>query len=289
MFTQFFGNYLLSSGLVTGEQLSKALSPEKPRRPKLGTIAIEQGLVTAEQVEIAHNKQQQEDKRIGDVMVELGFLTSEQVDMLFGIQPPAHLLLCQELVDNGVLTNAALEKALGDYKSRYSISDDDMRSENEVSVKRIMADFYSLDDDSEANKFVYLLFKNIIRFIGSDFMPVIKDKPTSDLTGCIKQSINGAEKLLTAISVGDKAAAGLASRFAKEEITENDEYAQACIGEFLNLHNGLFAVNVSNEEGKELVLEPQEYNAAVPASEAADALVISLRFPFGDVDFIARL
>ena len=47
MFTQFFGNYLLSNNLVTCEQLSEALFPKTPHRLKLGTIAINEGLVTA--------------------------------------------------------------------------------------------------------------------------------------------------------------------------------------------------------------------------------------------------
>ncbi|MGN1340657.1 MAG: chemotaxis protein CheX [Oscillospiraceae bacterium] len=285
MFTQFFGNYLLSSGLVTGEQLAEALFPKTPRRLKLGTIAINEGLVTAEQVETAHMKQQQEDKRIGDVMVELGYLTSEQVEQLFSMQHPAHLLLGQSLIDNGVMTNAEFEKALGDYKREYSISEDDIRSENEMSVRRIMADFYSLSDDSAASKYVYLLFKNIIRFIGDDFMPVAKGTITADATGCIKQDINGGKKMLTAIHADDTAAAGFASRFAKEQLTENDEYTQACLGEFLNLHNGLFAVNVSNDEGSELKLTPQEYGATVPLAQIGSSVVITLRFSFGMIDF----
>ena len=288
MFTQFFGNYLLSNELVTSEQLAAALFPKAPRRLKLGTIAINEGLVTAEQVEIAHRKQQQEDKRIGDVMVELGFLTSEQVEQLFKIQPPAHLLLGQELIDNGVMTNAEFEKALGDYKREYSISDEDIRNESEISVMRIMEDFYSLGDDSAVSKYVYLLFKNIIRFIGDDFMPLLSDMYTEDLTGCVKQEIDGSKKILTAISADDRAAAGFASRFAKEDLTENDEYTQAFIGELLNLHNGLFAVNVSNDEGSELVLSPQEYNTTVPLDEIDNSVIITLRFPFGVVDFIVR-
>lgn len=284
MFTQFFGNYLLSSGLVTNEQLAEALFPKTPRRLKLGTIAINEGLVTAEQVETAHRKQQLEDKRIGDVMVELGYLTSEQVEQLFGMQHPAHLLLGQALIDNGVMTNAEFEKALNDYKREYSISDDDIRSESELSVKRIMQEFYGIDGGSPISKYVYLLFKNIIRFIGDDFMPIKKQVGAADLAGCVKQNIGGAAQLVTAIAA-DEAAAGFASRFAKEQLTENDEYTQACIGEFLNLHNGLYAVNISNDEGCELVLTPQKYNAAVSADELNKAVVIVLRFSFGEVTF----
>ena len=36
----------------------------------------------------------------------------------------------------------------------------------------------------------------------------------------------------------------IAERYAGEEV-DDDEFAEACAGEFLNLQNGLFAVNIS--------------------------------------------
>ena len=50
-----------------------------------------------------------------------------------------------------------------------------------------------------------------------------------------------------------------AERFAKESFTEVDDFVNATAGEFLNVNDGLFVVNESNEHGVELTLTPQEF------------------------------
>ena len=49
----------------------------------------------------------------------------------------------------------------------------------------------------------------------------------------------------------------IASVYAEEELTEVDELAKASVSEFLNLHNGIYSVNMSNW-GIELTMKPQE-------------------------------
>ena len=65
MFTQFFGNYLLNHGLVTSQQLSRALTDQKNTRAKLGVLAINAGYMTPEQVDAVHTEQQRVDMRMG--------------------------------------------------------------------------------------------------------------------------------------------------------------------------------------------------------------------------------
>lgn len=50
-----------------------------------------------------------------------------------------------------------------------------------------------------------------------------------------------------------------AERFAKESFTEVDDFVNATAGEFLNVNDGLFVVNESNEHGVELTLTPQKF------------------------------
>lgn len=47
MYTQFFGNFLLSKGYITNEQLFDALKEKAQKHAKLGTLAIHSGLMTA--------------------------------------------------------------------------------------------------------------------------------------------------------------------------------------------------------------------------------------------------
>ena len=51
MYTQFFGNFLLSRGVVTSEQLINAIKEESTTHIKLGTLAIHAGYMTASEAD----------------------------------------------------------------------------------------------------------------------------------------------------------------------------------------------------------------------------------------------
>ena len=51
MYTQFFGNFLLSKGYITNEQLFDALKEKAQKHAKLGTLAIHSGVMTAAEVD----------------------------------------------------------------------------------------------------------------------------------------------------------------------------------------------------------------------------------------------
>ena len=84
-------------------------------------------------------------------------------------------------------------------------------------------------------------------------------------------------------------AVGFASRYAKMEFTEFDEYVKASLEDFLNLHNGLFSVNMSNEVSMELTLDPpaQETDPVLTLSD--NAFVIPVIYPFGTIYLILTL
>lgn len=292
MFTQFFGNYLLHQQLVSPEHLSEVLQSMKTTRLKLGVLAINAGLMTAEQVEKAHLEQQRVDKRIGEVMVDMGFLTKDQVESLFKTQPAGHLLLGQALVDNGYMTNSQFEQALNSYKQENSISENDFNDGSDEAAAKLVKHFYNFGgDDSSAymTSYISLLFKNLIRFIGDDFTPMDAKPVAGEISNCVVQRIEGGLSAITIIDADNAAMIEFASRFAKEELTEADEYTQACVSEFINLHNGLFAVNMSNDNGIELKLEPQCYYDNMDLGELKNACVIPVCFSFGTVNFIISL
>lgn len=289
MFTQFFGNYLLHQQLVSPEHLSEVLQSMKNTRLKLGVLAINAGLMTAAQVEKAHLEQQRVDKRIGEVMVDMGFLTKDQVEALFQTQPAGHLLLGQALVDNGYMTNSQFEQALICYKQENSISDNDFNDGSDEAAARLVKRFYNFSGAANSaymTSYVSLLFKNLIRFIGDDFTPMDAKPVTGEIADCVVQRITGGMSAITIIDADNATMVEFASRFAKEELTEADEYTQACVSEFINLHNGLFAVNMSNDNGIELKLEPQCIVDAMDIGELKNACVIPVCFSFGTVDFI---
>ena len=93
MYSQFFGNYLLSKQAVTKEQLILAIEEQHIRHLKVGTLAIHAGLMTTEQVDQVLMRQAHENKRFGELAVDAGFLTKEQVMTLLHEQIPIYLLI----------------------------------------------------------------------------------------------------------------------------------------------------------------------------------------------------
>lgn len=293
MYTQFLGNYLLNKGYVTSEQLVEALQYQKTVHLKLGVLAIHAGYMTASQVEQIHIMQTHKNQRFGELAVEAGFLTEEQVDSLLNSQKPDYLLLSQALVDKGYMTTAQFEQAMQDYKAEYEITDVDFADEQKDRVMQMIQNFYKLEDSSNSELFtqyITLLFNNIIRFIGKDFTPHeairLSVYPT---TQCVTQKINGEFSANTAVDMNEDSFIAFASRYAGEEFTDNDEYVQASVEDFINLNNGLYVVNLSNESSIELSLEPPVYNADMQLDDGSEHFQLPVTFPFGTVNFIITM
>lgn len=290
MFTQLFGSYLLGNRLVSHEQLTKALEMHNKTRVKLGVLAINAGYMTAPQVDELHRMQATHDSRIGDLAVELGYMTAAQVDELLASQKAGYLLLGQALVDNGSMTNGQFQTALCSYKESTRLTENEFADEKAAAARQVISEFYQFDRAADPGfyaDYVSLLLKNIIRFIGDDFTLLPSDVSCAcDYHELAFQLIRGDTSLFTALDAQQEAFIGLASRYAQEEFSENDEYVKASVGEFLNLHNGLFAVNESNSLAIELDLDPQEMRSGGTLLGFAAGYIVPIGFPFGTVRFI---
>ncbi len=291
MFTQFFGNYLLNNHLVTSEQLNKALEMQSKVHVKLGVLAINAGFLTAQQVDELHRQQATRDIRIGDLAVELGYMTPQQVDELLAAQKPGYLALGQALVDTGVMTNAQFQAALESYKKSTKLTENEFADEKVAAARQVIKDFYHLERGPKPDLFadyISLLLKNIIRFIGDDFTLLPTEAPSDSLAvqEIAIQLVRGDGTFFTALEASEKAFISFASRYAQDEFFENNEYVQASAGEFLNLHNGLFAVNASNSIGLELDLEPQQIASGGTLSGFESGFIVPIGFPFGTVRFM---
>ena len=293
MFTQFYGNYLLNEHLVTPEQLVDALQEKKNTRLKLGVLAINAGYMNATQVEKAHMEQTKRDMRFGDLCVELGFLTEAQVDELLGTQKVGYLLLGQALVDKGYIDNATFESSINAYKTKYALSDADIVDGTAAKISSLinsLCDFSSTDNEELYTEFVSLLFNNLIRFVGDDFTPleplsVIK---ATDDTYQTTQGITGPFEAETSIIADKDVMITFASRYADEELTAFDEYVSAAACDFINLHNGLFTVNVSNSKELELRLTPPMTEKGI-ADTDKKMFILPVCYPFGTVSFTITL
>ena len=260
MYTQFLGNYLLQKGIINQEQLLKAMSRLSQTRLKLGTIALHEGLMTAGEIDECLYIQTREDKRFGEIAIERGYLTPDQVEELINMQTPDYILLGQTLVEDGAFSYEDLERIIFEYKNEAEIYDLSLDVENQDTVDAIIKKFFWLTESphSEENvMYLELIFNSLIRFIGEDFTPLtpieIDEYP---ITFGVTQTISAKYDYQTHIDMDRETAIAFASRYAKEEFTEFNEYVIAALEDFLNLHNGLFVVNVSNQFSESVTLQP---------------------------------
>lgn len=286
MFTQYFGHYLLNRNLVTLPQLHEALEQLQSTRVKLGVLSVNAGYMSAAQADEINKLQATMDKRFGEIAIEQGLLTEAQLGELLSAQKESHLVLGQALIDQGTLTLEQFQDALDQYKRENYLSDEQFEAIKNGDIDVLVSTLLKLDDTKENawyQQYLSLFAKNVIRFIdGQLFMEANAVPPEYHCDYLVLQHIAGQAKLTTGFSMNEQAFLRLASAYAEEAIAEPNELAEASVGEFLNLHNGLFTVAMSNH-GVELELTPQEIarNASLPPIKSGLLITVYL----SDVSF----
>ena len=157
MYTQFFGNFLLSKSAVPADKLVDALERQSSSYLKLGTLAIHAGLLNASQVDAIICRQTHEDKKFGEIAIEGGYLTKEQVDKLLSSQKPDYLLLGQILIEDGLLTNSQFEELLAEYQASNEIDDLNVANEQNDMVEKLIHKFFHFDNSDMSGKIVAYL------------------------------------------------------------------------------------------------------------------------------------
>lgn len=293
MYAQFFGNYLLAQGIVTKEQLIHAMQQKSSARIKIGTLAMHAGYMTASEVSRIIILQTHQDKHFGELAVSEGYLTEEQVTDLLKSQSPDFLLLGQSLVDDGVISVEQLQNIMIDYQSENELEDFNYSIETQDTIEHLLENFFVLAERSLSEreiKFIQLLMNNLIRFIGDDYTLVspslCKEYPTNY---CVSQKINGPFSMKTYIDMPEDVAIQFASRYVQDTFTEFDDYVRSSLEDFLNLHNGIFCVNMSNDDSTELTLEPPMHEQDELLTFEQETYLLPIVYPFGTVHFIFQL
>jgi len=115
MRTVLFGQYLLESGLISVDQLNRALDYQKNSNKVIGEIAMEEGLLTRQEVLEICEWQLCEDKDFGQVAVEMGFLEEREREKLLGLQRERHIYLGDALVSIGAFDKQTLDKEVEEF------------------------------------------------------------------------------------------------------------------------------------------------------------------------------
>lgn len=291
MFSQYFGNYLLTKGLITLDQLKDVMEIQKSVHLKIGILAVNSGLMTAAQVEEIHHLQTRMDKRFGEIAVEKGYITPSDLDKILSEQKSAHLMLGQALMDKDYMTLSEVETALNNYKRDNGLSDIQLKAIQNGDIDEIVDTFIKFDGVSNVplfKEYISLFTRNVIRFIDEDVrIESFEIKNNYEANYMVLQNITGEINLLTGIDAAHDVFLKFASRYAGEEISEMGELAIESFGEFLNLNNGIYTVNKSND-GIELELTPQEMLQSAKTPDLGEVIGVTFFLPFGEINLIVN-
>lgn len=132
MSIKFFGQFLLERNAISARNLLDAIRFQESRNLKFGEYALSKGYLTREQIDRLRNEQKQKDLLIGELAVELGILTDEQVEEILTMQKNDHVCIGEAIVAKGFLDQATVDRELEAYKaeqSEYAIGDIHVPSE----------------------------------------------------------------------------------------------------------------------------------------------------------------
>lgn len=256
MFSQFFAQYILNQGLLTPSQVQEVLESRRGAQVKLGILAMNQGFLTAVQVEEIHRLQHTIDKRFGEIALDEGYLSEEQLMILLDTQESDHLNFGQTLVDKGFMDLEQLQHVLENYKRASNLEQQPDLSQLKEKIRTQLNLSYEDENVDLYFDYILLFLRAMIRFLDASPL-LISAMHGQDQNGWFaSQSMTGDVTLHSSFTAEDSVLLELARRYSGEEISEMNELAFDSIGEFLNVTNGLFCINLSNM-GLDLDLHPQ--------------------------------
>lgn len=119
---RFFGQFLLSQGMITAAQLLEAVEYQNQRNSRLGELAASIGLVTHGDADRINALQSREDLLFGEAAIKLGLMEQGQVEQLLTTQREGHVHLGQALVTLGHVNDTQLAVALERFRRHESES-----------------------------------------------------------------------------------------------------------------------------------------------------------------------
>ncbi|SMP61447.1 hypothetical protein [Anoxynatronum buryatiense] len=296
MLNLYFGSYLLQQRLIDPETLRKLLKVQRETHLRLGVLAMQEGLMTAEQVKEINDIQRRVDALFGEVAVQKGYLNQETVDSLLQLQKRSTARLTQLLLDHQLFTYDELEAVLKGFREYNQLSADEEEALERGNVEGLLAPYMVLQcqlagvTETEAlTAYGSLFLRNMIRFIDHETVLDIESQqlPTEDMVA-VKQAFSMGINIQTALMMEKEVYQKMAEKHARMPVAESEELMDASVLEFLNLHNGLYSIWLSDHEIRPF-LEPPTKWTALPDISGDEWIKVPLQTAFGQVMLLLKV
>lgn len=249
MFSQLVGNYFVQKGILSKEIVEEILKEQNEARVKLGIIAVTEKMLTEQQAEEINHLQTQMDMRFGDIAVDKGYLTEEEVKLLLKKQGNTYMKFIQLVLEKTDVSLDIIEKNVEAFQKERGFSTKEMNALKQDDIDSIVPVF-AFSAKPYITEIVGLVLRNITRFVSTNYyIEHIHHVTQFKYKFIAGQKVTGDHNIYLAFASDDQpdGICLLASRFARENITQIGDDVADAVGEFANTNNGIFASELSKK------------------------------------------
>ena len=231
MAAMFFGQYLLSKGVIDREALIDAIERQRRSNLSLPDLAVREGMLDPARAEEILARYRTSNVDLEELCLQSGYLDSQQFEKLTRIQRADWVRIGSALVAGGHLSQQEVEKRLADFREMERAAD-----------QRLEADFMSCREPGTVKTCVELSMFHIGR---------VTDKPVklralaAESDGGLAegrrrygQKLAGDRDLVVALDLPSGLAAVMAERMLGMPLENESEAAVDAVCECVNMIGG---------------------------------------------------
>jgi hypothetical protein len=271
MAAMFFGQYLLSKGVIDREALIDAIERQRRSNLSLPQLAVREGMLEPAQADEILARYRTSDVDLEELCVRSGHLQSGQFEKLTRIQRADWVRIGSALVAGGHLSQNEVEKRLADFREMERAAD-----------QRLEADFMSCREPGTVKTCVELSMFHVGRLTDK---PVKLRSLTAEADGRLAtgrrrygQKLVGDRDLVVALDLPSELAAVMAERMLGIALEKESDAAVDAVCECVNMIGGNACTRLE-ASGLKLRPEPPFSVGAdepdFPEGACAQALIIA--------------
>ena len=226
----FFGQYLLSRGVISGEVLIDAIDRQRETNLSLVELAVREGWIEPKCAEGILTRYRTTDAGLEELCLEYGRIGREKLEKLLRIQRSDRVKIGAALINSGHLTRNQVEEHLASF-------DELQREANQ----QLAADFRACKDPQTVKTFIELAVFHLQRFTDG---PVGLQSLTED-EGLLSsgrrryaQKLVGDRELCCALDLPSQVATVVAQGFIGIPVEDGSEVAIDAVCECVNIIGG---------------------------------------------------
>lgn len=226
----FFGQYLLSRGVISREVLIEAIERQRETNLSLVELAVREGVIEPQCAEGILTRYRTTDAGLEELCIEYGQIDREKLEELLRIQRSDWVKIGAALIDSGHLNRDQVEKYLADFAE----------VQREAS-QRLAADFRACKDPETVKTVTELSVFHLQRFTGGPVKLLTlttDDGVLADGRRRFAQKLVGDRELYCALDLPPHLATAIARDFIGIPVEDDSEVAIDAVCECVNIIGG---------------------------------------------------